>query len=307
MTESDSKRPSTFVTQLDKSLFNPLRSLLERQDFEFSAPPPYADLQAKKKGVSCTLYSSGKLVVQGKEMGEFIEFYLEPEILGAFSYTHPEALAPPIEIEGRIGIDESGKGDFFGPLCVAGVFAEGAQIPLLIKLGVKDSKALSDAQVLAIAAKMRENGVVHHVVRINPAKYNELYSQFRNLNRLLAWGHATVIEALHNLTGCIKVTIDQFAAESVVELALKRKKITLELTQRTKAEELPVVAAASIFARAAFLDGLERLRKQYGITLPKGASQATIKAGQQFIEKHGKEALCQVGKLHFKTYQEVLK
>lgn len=293
----------SFVVQIDLSLAEKLKMGLLEHNFALeNPPPPYTLFQGKKKGVSCTLYESGKLVVQGKEMKEFIEYYLEPEILGTFSYSYQNV---DVDLVGRIGVDESGKGDFFGPLCVAALFAEGKSVQKLITLGVKDSKALSDATILKLAPEIEK--FPHHLVRIGPEKYNELYSKFGNLNLLLGWGHATVIEYLVEKSGCERVIIDQFAAEHVVEEALKKKKRKVQLFQRTKAEQDVVVAGASILARAAFLRGLKTLEDSAGIKLPKGASKATIEAGKQIFARGGTELLRKVGKIHFKTYSEILR
>lgn len=292
-----------FVTQLDPSLAGKLQRDLEERGFTLSQPP-YTLFSGKKKGVSCTLYQSGKLVVQGKEKGEFIEFYLEPELLGSFTYTHPEK--KEVDLTGCIGVDESGKGDYFGPLCIASFFAEGEGIQELIQLGVQDSKTLNDEKILKLAPKLRAR-YPHHIIRIGPEKYNELHPKFgSNLNRLLAWGHATAIEQLHQKTQCPRATIDQFAAEHVVEQALRQKGVSIELTQRTKAEELPVVAAASILAREAYLLGMQALEKEFDLSLPKGASKKVIQAGRAFVQRHGERALRCVAKLHFRTTETVL-
>lgn len=288
--------PSTFVATVNVSLADKLLAELVQRGFEISHPP-YTIFAGKTKGISCTLYKSGKLTVQGKEMGPFIEFYLEPEILGSFAYSYQGL---DLDKTARIGIDESGKGDFFGPLCIAGVYAQGDELEQLMKIGVKDSKKLTDGSIAKIAKQIR-SGFAHHIVKINPAKYNELYGQFHNLNRLLAWGHATAIEQLSLKTQCNNVIIDQFADEHVVLTALKRKKIDLHLTQRHRGEEDPVVAAASILARFTFVEGLAHLSEQWGITLPKGASKITIEAARAFVRQHGRESLGQVAKLHFKT------
>ncbi len=298
---SENPKPSSFVATVDISIAPKLLEDLKNQGFEISNPP-YTLFSGKKKGISCTLYQSGKLMVQGKEMGPFIEFYLEPEILGNFLYTYQDV---HIDKAGRIGIDESGKGDFFGPLCIAGVFAEGEEVAKLKGLGVKDSKTIDDKAIIKIGNKIKA-AYPHHIVKINPEKYNELYSQFRNLNRLLAWGHATAIEQLVLKTHCKAVIIDQFAAEEVVLTALKRKKLEVTLTQRHRGEEDPVVAAASILARQTFLEGLEKLGEQYGIHLPKGASTAVLAAGQKLVKKYGQEVLRQTAKLHFKTLDAIL-
>lgn len=302
MTEnSPTPSPSSFVTEIDPTLSGKLIADLTAQDFEITKPP-YTLFAAKKKGISCTLYTSGKLVVQGKEMSNFIEFYLEPEVLGQFKFTYNTL---DIDTTPRIGIDESGKGDFFGPLCIAGVYAHGDQIVQLKQIGVKDSKLLGDPAIRKIASKIRACCMTH-VVRINPPKYNELYAKFRNLNTLLAWGHATTIEKLVEESRCKHVIIDQFADERVVLTALKRKSMILDLHQRTKAEADLVVAAASILARDAFLYGLEKLEQTFKQPLPKGASAQTIAAAKKLVEMHGADTLGQVAKLHFKTTQVVL-
>lgn len=298
--------PSTFVTTINASLASKLMQDLQEQGFTLSTPP-HTFFAAKKKGVSCTLYTSGKLMVQGKEMRPFIEFYLEPSILKNFSYTYQ---AVDTDISGldrtpRIGIDESGKGDFFGPLCIAGVFAGDDAVIKLKQIGVRDSKTLTPLMISKIAEKIR-NTCSYQIIKINPLKYNELITQFGNLNKLLAWGHATAIEQLSEKTGCTRIIIDQFANEHVVLTALKRKKLKLDITQRHRGEEDPVVAAASILARHAFVEGLAQLEKQYGVKLPKGASQQTIVAGKRFVEAHGKDNLKQVGKLHFKTLDAII-
>ena len=289
-----------YVVKIDLSLSAKLEADLQNQGFTLSQPP-HTVFQAKKKGISCTLYTSGKLTVQGKDSAELIEFYLEP-LIGDFSYTHPHA---ETDMHARIGIDEAGKGDFFGPLVIAGVYADEAGIKKLIEMGATDSKRINDKVIGKLAPQIMKT-FDHSIVRLNPKKYNELYQSFGNLNRLLAWGHATAIEELHKKTGCKHVLIDQFASESVVETALQRKKLDLSLTQRHKGEEDPVVAAASILARHAFVHGLDKLGQEIDFNLPKGASHLVIKAGKRLVTAHGPQILGDVAKLHFKTKQEIL-
>lgn len=293
--------PPCFVATIDTALADKLRSDLIDQGFEITTPA-YTIFSAQKKGISCTLYTSGKLTVQGKDKDEFISFYLEPEILGSVAYSYPET---QIEMVAKIGIDEAGKGDFFGPLCIAGVYADENNIKELLAMGVRDSKRMSDSSVLAMSKKIR-SAIQHCIVRLYPKKYNELYASFHNLNRLLAWGHATAITELVEKTGCRNVLIDQFASEHIVKDALKRKQIEVTLTQRHRAESDPVVAAASILARAAFLEGLDDLSRKFGLELPKGASPQVIAAGKKLVEKYGESVLEEVSKLHFKTKDEIL-
>lgn len=295
-----SKMP-TFTAKIDIKLADKLKQDLIDQGFEIKKLP-YAIFSAQKKGITCVLYESGSLVVQGKEKDEFIEFYLEPEILQNFSYTHPEALVP---MTARIGVDEAGKGDFFGPLCIGGLYADEQGIKKLISLNIRDSKKISDKTVLDLAEILKQSFQIS-VIRIFPEKYNELYRKFKNLNSLLAWGHSTVISQLVEKTKCKNVIIDQFANKSVVESAIQRKKLEINLEQRTKAEQDPVVAGASILARAAFLKGLEELSSQYNEKFPKGASSLVIEYGKKFVAKHGSESLEKVAKIHFKTKDEII-
>ncbi len=241
-------------------------------------------------------------ICQGKDKKDFITFYLEPEILKDLSFSHPETL---VDTTPRIGIDEAGKGDFFGPLCIAGVYADSDGIKKLLDMGACDSKRMTDKKILPLASEIRSL-FPHSLVILHPAKYNELYAKFKNLNNLLAWGHATAIQQLVENTGCRKANIDQFANEHVVENALKRKNLDLDLTQRHYGEEDPVIAAASLLARSAFVEGIDQLGKMASITLPKGASTQVITAGKKVLMKHGKEMLPKVGKMHFKTLDAIL-
>lgn len=290
------------VYQLDPGKAKKLLKAIHSKDFEITAPQ-YTEFQAKKKGLSVTLYTSGKLVVQGAEKEEFIQFFLEPEILETFTSGAP--IIDPDFIP-HIGVDEAGKGDFFGPLSIAGVYAGHEELKTLLELGVKDSKTLSDASIHKLAEKIRR-AVPYHIVRIGPEKYNQIYPKFGNLNLLLAWGHATVIENLTLKTGCQEVLIDQFSHHPIVERALQKKSVHVAFEKKTKGESDPIVAAASILARDAFVKGLENLESTLGVRLPKGASKAVLEAGKTLFEKGGKSLLEKVAKTHFKTYDEVLK
>jgi len=294
------KKSSIFVVEIDTSLAGKLQQDLASQDFVISQPE-YTLFSAKKGKLSITLYKSGKLTVQGKDSPEFIEFYLEPEILKTFQHSRPAAYT---DYTPRIGVDESGKGDFFGPLVIASVYGDEKTIPELLSLGVKDSKTLRDPTIMQLAKKIKEK-VPCDVIRIMPLKYNELYAKFGNLNSLLAWGHAQAISNLVLETGCKRAIIDQFASEHVVKNALHKKHQDIDLTQRHKGEEDVVVAAASILARDGFIGSLGLMEKTFGLPFPKGASSLTVKAAQEFANKLGKMRLREVAKVHFKTYNEI--
>jgi len=203
----------------------------------------------------------------------------------------------------HIGVDESGKGDFFGPLVVAACYVGPEHLAELE--GVKDSKKLTDPIALKLATNIKRV-CPHAVISIGPAKYNELYNSFRNLNKLLAWGHARAIENVLEQQPADLVISDQFANPAELKRRLFEKGKTVELQSMVRAEADIAVAAASILARAEFLTRLKRLGEEFGTTLPKGASDLVIKAGVAFVRKEGQEKLGQVAKLHFKTFLNVM-
>ena len=205
--------------------------------------------------------------------------------------------------DGRIGVDESGKGDYFGPLVIAACYVGPEHLAELE--GVKDSKKLTDALALKYAAVIKRT-CPHSVIAIGPAKYNELYEKFKNLNTLLAWGHARAIENVLEEQPAKLVISDQFAAGGhAVKSRLYEKGKQVEFRSMVRAEADLAVAAASVLARAEFLYKLKSLSTEFGIDLPKGATNV-IGTGKRFIQMHGPDALVNVAKLHFKTTQQVL-
>ena len=284
-----------------------LETYLRAHDYEFRTVP-YARFAAARKDINAVFYESGKLVLQGKGTQEFIEFVLEPEILkearlGYEAVLNPELLVP------RLGVDESGKGDFFGPLCVAGAYVNEAVIKSWEDAGVRDSKNISsDKKIRELAELIQDTrGCVWSVVPIGNEAYNRLYTKMRSVNTLLAWGHARVIENLmgqrHRMTPApVRAISDQFASnKETVAKALMSLGREIELVQRHKAEQDIAVAAASILARHEFVTRLGALEKRYGMALPKGASAAVDKAAKEFVERHGVEELKKVAKMHFRT------
>lgn len=268
---------------------------LEEQGFSLSARP-YSFFCAQKPGLTVQAYTSGKLVVQGKGKEPFIEFYLEP-FLGDFSHSMKKIVPSG---PAHIGGDESGKGDFFGPLCVAAAFIPTEAYPQLHSLGIQDSKKITDKKILSLKSAI-EKVATYEVVTLMPQKYNELYDRCKNLNTLLAWAHSAAVHAVVEKVGHVPVLIDQFASAHVLESAFRKKQLTVPLTQKTKAESDMAVACASILARAAFIKALEGLSKQAGLILPKGASSEVVRATKALVEQLGKSALSSFAKLHFKT------
>lgn len=204
--------------------------------------------------------------------------------------------------DGHIGVDESGKGDFFGPLVVAACYVGSEHLAELE--GVRDSKKLTDRVILTLADKIKQTCPCD-VISIGPAKYNELYQKFRNLNRLLAWGHARAIENVLTLHPCELVISDQFADPAGLKKQLFEKGQKVELRSMVRAESDIAVAAASILARAAFVRNLARLGEKWGMELPKGAGPGVISAGKKLVQRHGADGLAEVSKTHFKTFRDV--
>lgn len=293
-----------FVLSIEPSQIASLQKFLEEHDFLFEKKE-YALFSAKKKGIHLTLYTSCKLTVQGKEADEFIRYTLEP-FLGTFSYTMKEdGFLSEEDKKAHIGTDEAGKGDFFGPLVVAGVYIDEARAKELLTLGIKDSKLLSDKKICSLAPKITAL-CPNYIIRLMPSKYNELYTRFGNLNHLLAWCHATVIAHLVNHSHCHDVLVDKFAHESLVERALSKKNVLCNVVQRTKAESDLAVAAASCLARWGFLEGMSTLSKEVQLVLPKGSSSPSVReTGKKIVETVGLEALSSYAKIHFRLTQSL--
>src|SRR5713101_2923669 len=236
-----------------------LRALLQELGFDFS-PKQYTLFFAQKNKLSVAVYEKGpKVLAQGKGVEEFVQFELEPKVLGEAKLGYEEVHSPEM-FEPHFGVDESGKGDFLGPLVISGVYTDRGIARKLLDSGVVDSKRISsDARIRALADTIRKTsqGLVEMVL-IGPAKYNELYEKFGNLNRLLGWGHARVIEnLLAKKPDCTRALSDQFADARVVEQSLLRHGRKIDIEQRTKAESDIAVAAGSILAREGFINWLD--------------------------------------------------
>lgn len=284
-----------------------LRALLSERGFDFMTKP-YCLYAATKPKVNVLVYEKGpKVLVQGKGTADFVMNLLEPEILGEAQLGYEEVHQPEM-FQPHIGVDESGKGDFFGPLVIAGVYVDGDAVRRLRDLGAVDSKRIgSDERIAKLAAEIRQvRGVVWEVIAIHPERYNQLYDKFGNLNRLLAWGHARVIEnLLERVPDCPRAISDQFANPAVLQRALQERGRGIELVQRTKAESDPAVAAASILAREAFVGWLKAQRVRYGVECPKGVSESVKQSARKLVEDYGVEILQVLCKTHFRTSDEI--
>jgi ribonuclease HIII len=298
---------NSYTHALSSEQADKLRGLLEELGFEFS-PKPYTIFFAQKNKLSVAVYEKGpKVLLQGKGVEEFVQFELEPKILGEAKLGYEEVHSPEM-FEPHFGVDESGKGDFFGPLVIAGVYVDPGIARKLMDEGVQDSKRItSDARIRTLADAIRKTSMgLFEVVLIGPAKYNELYEKFGNLNKLLAWGHARVIEnLLAKKPDCPRSLSDQFADARLIEQSLLRHGQKIEIQQRPRAESDIAVAAASILAREGFINWLEREGKRLGMRLERGVSPAVKVAGERIVKEKGPDGLRQVAKVHFRTAHAV--
>ncbi|HEV2455997.1 MAG TPA: ribonuclease HIII [Verrucomicrobiae bacterium] len=298
---------TSYTGKLTDEQASVLDAALRSRDWK-SRSVPYARFAYESPKANVVFYESGKLVVQGKGTQEFIEFVLEPEVLKQARLGYENVLNPDLLLP-RIGVDESGKGDFFGPLCIAGVYINENIVNAWKDSGIRDSKNISsDKKIGELADKIRKTpGCVLDVVAIGNEAYNRLYTKMQSVNTILAWGHARVIENLlgrkHEMNPPpVKAMSDQFAAsKSVIEKALMKAGREINLVQRHRAEEDLAVAAASILARDAFVKGLSRLEKQFEMELPKGASAAVDETAKKFVASQGAENLGKIAKMHFRT------
>ncbi|MDE0820922.1 MAG: ribonuclease HIII [Opitutales bacterium] len=303
--DSGPKKKSIYTIKLTDEQMDKLDALLQARGW-FEHDVDHSRFGYKWENVNIVAYKSGKLVVQGKKTEDFVQDILEAEItykplMGYEEFHNPEWFEP------HAGLDESGKGDFFGPLITCTVIADEFAVRTWMDAGIKDSKRISSDRAIKILARtIRETkGIVIKHAWAGMPKYNEMYNKFgRNVNKLLAWFHARALtdalEQKHVPWGLL----DQFSKQPLVQRQLKVKKFDLQM--RPKAEEDPVVAAASIMARAEYVRQMEKLSEKAGMLLPKGASATVKTVAREIISKHGPEALPLYAKMHFKTANEVL-
>lgn len=292
---------------ISSSRFAEFKAYLENNGFSFEERP-YQAFLAKKKGVTVNLYLNGKIVIGGAEQTEKskVEDYLAS--LEASQVEKAVKEYPSIEVSGtRIGTDEVGKGDYFGPLVIGGVLANENQVNKLQTLGVKDSKALSDVTIKNLSVQINKilEPSQRDIILIRPLKYNMLHKDLGNVNGILGWGHARAIENL--LSGnaeCEYAVADQFGDQSYIEKALMQRGKKITLIQSPKAEREIAVAAASILARSVFIDEMREMSKTYGLDFPKGSTDV-IPTATKFVEMYGGQALVNVAKTHFATTKQI--
>ena len=287
--------------------FAELKDYLAKQGFAFEDRPHQIFL-ARRPGAVVNLYNNGKIVIAGNNLAlidPLREFLIS---LGAEKVAKQEDNLLPLELPfPHIGTDEVGKGDYFGPLVVAGALVPVDAVDSLQILGVRDSKLLSDTTVRNLASQIRILLGRHRVeeITISPLKYNALYQKMRNVNRILGWAHARAIEnLLSNGEGCTMAVADQFGDPGYIRDSLMARGKRIDLKQTIKAERDLAVAAASILARDIFLHKREEMSECYGVVFPKGATDV-VPFGKKLVEEQGLNILPHVSKLHFSTTSEI--
>ena len=301
------KKITSYTIKLDDAQMEKLRVACAAKNWE-KAEVPYARFAFKGPKVNVTAYTSGKVVVAGKETEDFVQNVIEAEVTGAPKLGY-DAVLHPDWFEAHAGLDESGKGDLFGPVVAATVIAEKDAIEAWQQAGVRDSKTIADAQILKLDDLIRATpGVAVETRHMTMADYNHVMARpFASLNRLLAQHHADALQAALQKKWVPRGLLDQFSKEPLVQREMKKKGLErFNLQMRTKAEEDPVVAAASVVARAEFVRVMRNLSREYGDKLQFGAGAPAKAQASVLIEKFGARALGHFAKLHFRTCYEVV-
>ena len=301
------QKKTSFTFKLTPPQQTALENLLRTGNFR-PATVPHTILAVKGEDCCVNLYTSGKCLVQGTGAEDFVIFYLEPNVLGGARLGY-EKILNPNAVAAHMGIDESGKGDFFGPLVISAAYTDPDLARIMEAMGVKDCKLLSDKLVFVIGSKLRAllGPKRYALISIGPEAYNRLYAKIRNVNRLLAWGHGRAIEnLLENVPDCPRAVADQFGAEHLIKRALQKKGREIKLEQHHKAESDIAVAAASILAREGFLRALQRMSETLGVPVLTGASEQVRAAAEDLVRKQGPTILLRACKCHFRTTDQVL-
>jgi ribonuclease HIII len=305
----DPKKISSYTVKLDDAQLAKLGAWLKAKGWTpFEVAYTRFAYKADHLKVNVSAYTSGKVVVAGKGTEDFVRDVIEPEITGAAKLGYDEVLHPDW-FEPHAGLDESGKGDFFGPVVAATVIADKPAIDAWRQAGVQDSKKITESRIFELEKLIRNTpGAVVRAFKLGMPKYNELMAKPRaNLNLLLAWQHAIALTEALQEKRVPWGLLDQFSEQPLVQRELKKRNVeNFELKMRTKAEEDPVVAAASVVARAEFVREMVQLSRRFGIKLQKGAGPLVKQQATEIIHKFGARALTECAKLHFRTAYEVV-
>lgn len=276
--------------------------------------PPYSVFQAKEFDCVVTLYESGKVMFQG--IGADIEasYWIEEERIknNRIININSKEKKPTEEKKfflnvNTIGSDEVGTGDFFGPIVVTASFVAKSDFDFLTELGVRDSKKIDDTKILKIAPKIMER-IPYSTYILSNTTYNKNWNENTNMNKIKALLHNKVLNDLVKKNyDYDKIVIDQFIypQKYYEHIANAKEKVT-NITFMTKAEDKVLsVAASSIISRYVFLKEMEKLNKEYNITIPKGAGPIVDEVGMQIAQKYGFNKLSEIAKMNFKNKDKI--
>ena len=286
------------------------------KDMKRDKTPPYAVFQADTGDAIVTLYESGKAMFQGvsadieADMWESIG--KDKDNIDYFMDTpkkeeKKEEMTLPINIS-SVGSDEVGTGDYYGPIVVTASYVNKDDIPFLTELGVKDSKKLSDEQILKIVPKIIKK-IKYKTIMLSNKEYNEKYGKDMNMNKIKAVLHNKVLTEMVKDNDYDYIVVDQFESESSYYNHLSEVPKPLKgITFITKAEDKCLsVACSSLISRYIFIKEIDKLGDRYGIFLPKGANYYVEDVGIKLVEKYGLNILKEVAKLNFSNTDRILK
>lgn len=306
--EAGPKVTTLYTIQLNEAQLEKLEQLCDRRCYGYyHVDHSLFAFRSETDKLNIVAYKRGKVVIQGKGTEAFVQHHLEPEVTGSALLGYDEVHHPEW-YEPHAGVDEAGKGDLFGPLVSCCVIADGDMVRAWREAGVQDSKNLSDASILRLEQIItRTKGVVVKKTQASMTRYNELMGRPKaNLNLLLAWFHSKSIAGALAQRKVAWGLLDQFSKAPLTQRQLKKDGVVFDLRMRTKAESDPVVAAASVCARAEFVRQMRALSNAYGEELKKGAGAAVKQQARELVTKLGRERLPEFAKMHFRTAYEVL-
>ena len=286
------------------------------KDMKRDKTPPYAIFQADTGDTIVTLYESGKAMFQGvsadieagmwESIGkdkENIDYFIDREEVKE----KKEETTIPIDIS-SVGSDEVGTGDYYGPIVVTASYVNKDDIPFLTELGVKDSKKLSDEQILKIVPKIIKK-IKYKTIMLSNKEYNKNYGKDMNMNKIKAVLHNKVLTEMVKDNEYDYIVVDQFEPESSYYKHLSEVPSPLKgITFITKGEDKCLsVACSSLISRYIFVKEIDKLGDKYGIFLPKGANYYVEDVGIKLVEKYGVNVLKEVAKLNFSNTHRILK
>ncbi len=314
MNAGNGQKSGPYVVTLTELQAAKLEQLLKEKGNWQARTIPHARFSFSGDGVQCTYYGKkGRLVIQGKKTEDFVRYILEPQITGEARYGYEQEWAKIENAEmfqPHAGLDESGKGDVFGPLVTACCYVREETAEQLLRAGIMDCKRIQSQQrlfELEDACRSILGREAISIVRLRNPSYNRFYARVRNVNVLLAWAHGKALENLRErIPECRDALLDKFTVNESMVARYFPPTQQCRLRQRVRAEEDIAVAAASICARAEFIRVLTEMEEHYSMAFPKGAGPAVATALADFVQRFGTAELEQVCKLHFRTVQRIL-